>query len=175
VIDALTKGDPPTHALSCLQPIALESEGRCCPWFTPEATFSIINPPYPPLLLRSAAIAVLVRLYEEPEKPGNALDFIKQYLGASVGVDVEGLRAVTISPRTLTPETYCECTSDPTTACSYSDLLCPLIQCDVIISGCRRVSNLYSPLQENDEQKKRIEDLQKQLDEANAKAAEAGA
>jgi len=41
--------------------------------------------------------AVLVRLYEEPEKPGNALDFIKQYLGASVGVDVEGLRAVTSS------------------------------------------------------------------------------
>jgi hypothetical protein len=30
-------------------------------------------------------------------------------------------------------------------------------------------------MQENDEQKKRIEDLQKQLDEANAKAAEAGA
>ena len=30
-------------------------------------------------------------------------------------------------------------------------------------------------LQENDEQKKRIEDLQKQLDEANAKIAEAGA
>merc|ERR1712010_392922 len=40
-----------------------------------------------------AVTKVLVRLYEEPERPGNALDFIKQYLGASVGVDVEGLRA----------------------------------------------------------------------------------
>merc|ERR1712216_1055938 len=40
-----------------------------------------------------ALTKVLVRLYEEPERPGNALDFIKQYLGASVGVDVEGLRA----------------------------------------------------------------------------------
>merc|ERR1712054_687832 len=68
-----------------------------------------------------ALTKVLVRLYEEPEKPGNALDFIKQYLGASVGVDVEGLRA------------------------------------------------------ENDEQKKRIEDLTKQLEEANAKLAEAQA
>merc|ERR1712216_713836 len=40
-----------------------------------------------------ALTKVLVRLYEEPEKPGNALDFIKQYLGASVGVDVESLKA----------------------------------------------------------------------------------
>merc|ERR1712010_287019 len=40
-----------------------------------------------------ALTKVPVRLYEEPEKPGNALDFIKQYLGASVGVDVESLKA----------------------------------------------------------------------------------
>merc|ERR1711985_199660 len=66
-----------------------------------------------------ALTKVLVRLYEEPEKPGNALDFIKQYLGASVGVDVEGLRA------------------------------------------------------ENDEQKKRIEDLTKQLEESNQNLAKA--
>jgi hypothetical protein len=46
------------------------------------------------VLTAANSMVVLVRLYEEPEKPGNALDFIKQYLGASVGVDVEGLRAV---------------------------------------------------------------------------------
>merc|ERR1712028_211877 len=33
----------------------------------------------------------LVRMYEEPERPQQALDFIKQYLGASVGVDHEAL------------------------------------------------------------------------------------
>merc|ERR1711912_202055 len=65
-----------------------------------------------------ALTKVLVRLYEEPERPGNALDFIKTYLGASVGTDVEGLRA------------------------------------------------------ENDEQKKEISDLKKQLEEAQAKLAE---
>jgi hypothetical protein len=32
-------------------------------------------------------------LYEVPERPGNAIDFIKEYLGAPVGVDVEELRA----------------------------------------------------------------------------------
>merc|ERR1711934_799712 len=68
-----------------------------------------------------AVTKVLVRLYEEPERPGNALDFIKQYLGASVGVDVEGLRA------------------------------------------------------EADEAKKKVTDLEKQLEEANAKLAEAQA
>eukprot|EP00438_Fugacium_kawagutii_P001133 Skav218124 [mRNA] locus=scaffold759:283923:285328:- [translate_table: standard] len=32
---------------------------------------------------------VLVGLYEEPERPGNAIDYIKKYLGAPTGVDVE--------------------------------------------------------------------------------------
>ncbi|CAK0833778.1 unnamed protein product [Prorocentrum cordatum] len=36
---------------------------------------------------------VLVGLYEEPERPGNAVDYIKKYLGAPTGVDVEELRA----------------------------------------------------------------------------------
>eukprot|EP00406_Dinophysis_acuminata_P063946 CAMPEP_0179271966 /NCGR_PEP_ID=MMETSP0797-20121207/32251_1 /TAXON_ID=47934 /ORGANISM="Dinophysis acuminata, Strain DAEP01" /LENGTH=101 /DNA_ID=CAMNT_0020980341 /DNA_START=101 /DNA_END=406 /DNA_ORIENTATION=- len=36
---------------------------------------------------------VLVGLYEEPERPGNAIDYIKKYLGAPTGVDVEELRA----------------------------------------------------------------------------------
>ena len=36
---------------------------------------------------------VLVGLYEEPEKPPNAVDYVKRYLGAPTGVDVEALRA----------------------------------------------------------------------------------
>ena len=36
---------------------------------------------------------VLVGLYEEPEKPANALDFIKMTLGAPTGVDVDALKA----------------------------------------------------------------------------------
>lgn len=36
---------------------------------------------------------VLVGLYEEPERPANAIDYIKKFLGASTGVDVEELRA----------------------------------------------------------------------------------
>merc|ERR1719380_539893 len=36
---------------------------------------------------------VLVGLYEEPERPPNAIDYIKKYLGAPTGVDVEELRA----------------------------------------------------------------------------------
>lgn len=36
---------------------------------------------------------MLVGLYEEPEKPANAIDFIKMTLGAPSGVDVEALKA----------------------------------------------------------------------------------
>ena len=36
---------------------------------------------------------VLVGLYEEPEKPGNAVSFIKTQLGAPSDTDVEALRA----------------------------------------------------------------------------------
>ena len=39
------------------------------------------------------AVAVLVGLYEVPEKPANAIDFIKEYLGASVGADADKLKA----------------------------------------------------------------------------------
>lgn len=35
---------------------------------------------------------VLVGLYEEPERPSNAVDYIKRYMGAPAGVDVEALR-----------------------------------------------------------------------------------
>ena len=34
---------------------------------------------------------VLVGLYEEPEKPANALEFIKKYLGSPADVDAEKL------------------------------------------------------------------------------------
>ncbi len=40
---------------------------------------------FPPLL-------VLVGLYEEPERPANAVDYIKRYMGAPAGIDVEALR-----------------------------------------------------------------------------------
>ncbi len=35
----------------------------------------------------------LVALYEAQERPQNAIDFVKEYLGAPVGVDVEELKA----------------------------------------------------------------------------------
>eukprot|EP00727_Mastigamoeba_balamuthi_P014691 m51a1_g9848 putative mycbp_dicdi ame: full=c-myc-binding protein homolog (106) ;mRNA; r:1968783-1969307 len=35
---------------------------------------------------------VLVSLYEEPEKPQDALDYLRRQLGAIVGVDIEGLK-----------------------------------------------------------------------------------
>ena len=42
---------------------------------------------------RLAAPAVLVGLYEEPERPPNAVEWVKKVLGAPVGVDVDALRA----------------------------------------------------------------------------------
>lgn len=36
---------------------------------------------------------VLVGLYEEPERPTNAIEYIKKYLGAPSGIDVEELRS----------------------------------------------------------------------------------
>ena len=38
------------------------------------------------------AFPVLVGLYEEPERPPNAVDYIKRYMGAPTGIDVEALR-----------------------------------------------------------------------------------
>lgn len=35
---------------------------------------------------------VLVGLYEEPERPPNAVDYVKRTMGAPVGVDVDALR-----------------------------------------------------------------------------------
>eukprot|EP00696_Hemimastix_kukwesjijk_P017785 gnl/Hemi2/6527_TR2225_c0_g1_i2.p1 gnl/Hemi2/6527_TR2225_c0_g1~~gnl/Hemi2/6527_TR2225_c0_g1_i2.p1 ORF type:complete len:114 (-),score=38.98 gnl/Hemi2/6527_TR2225_c0_g1_i2:157-498(-) len=39
-----------------------------------------------------AITKVLVALYEEPEKPTNALEFVKQYLGAPTQMEVEVLK-----------------------------------------------------------------------------------
>ena len=39
-----------------------------------------------------ALTKVLVGLYEEPERPINAIDYIKKYIGAPPNVDVEGLK-----------------------------------------------------------------------------------
>mmetsp|Transcript_10715 Transcript_10715/g.17540 ORF Transcript_10715/g.17540 Transcript_10715/m.17540 type:complete len:93 (+) Transcript_10715:119-397(+) len=39
-----------------------------------------------------AMTKVLVGLYEEPERPANAVDYVKRYLGASAGADSEMLR-----------------------------------------------------------------------------------
>jgi hypothetical protein len=37
--------------------------------------------------------AVLVGLYEEPERPPVAVDYVKRYLGTPVGVDIDALKA----------------------------------------------------------------------------------
>lgn len=40
-----------------------------------------------------ALTKVLVGLYEEPERPPNAVDYIKKYMGAPTGVDIDAMRA----------------------------------------------------------------------------------
>ena len=39
-----------------------------------------------------ALTKVLVGLYEEPERPQHAVEYIKKYIGAPANVDVEGLK-----------------------------------------------------------------------------------
>jgi len=39
-----------------------------------------------------ALTKVLVGLYEEPERPPNAVDYIKRYMGAPTGIDIEAIR-----------------------------------------------------------------------------------
>ena len=57
----------------------------------PPPALCLLLPNKPPVCARRRA--VLVGLYEEPEKPANAIDFIKMTLGAPSGVDVEALKA----------------------------------------------------------------------------------
>lgn len=40
-----------------------------------------------------ALTKVLVGLYEESDKPTNAVDYVKRFMGAPTGVDIEALRA----------------------------------------------------------------------------------
>ncbi|KAJ0398043.1 hypothetical protein P43SY_008932 [Pythium insidiosum] len=40
-----------------------------------------------------ALTKVLVGLYEESDKPANAVDYIKRFMGAPTGVDIDALRA----------------------------------------------------------------------------------
>jgi hypothetical protein len=35
----------------------------------------------------------LVGLYEEPERPPNAVEYVRKYMGAAAGVDVDALKA----------------------------------------------------------------------------------
>jgi len=51
-----------------------------------------------------AMTKVLVGLYEVPEKPANAIDFIKEYLGASVSVDLDKLKSTIDSQAKLIEE-----------------------------------------------------------------------
>ena len=52
----------------------------------------------------SIETAVLVGLYEEPERPPNAVDYIKRYMGAPTGVDVESIKAENDSLKRETKE-----------------------------------------------------------------------
>ena len=40
-----------------------------------------------------ALTKALVGLYEEPERPPNAVDYVKRVMGAAVGIDVDALKA----------------------------------------------------------------------------------
>eukprot|EP01084_Bolivina_argentea_P309165 534745_1 len=39
-----------------------------------------------------AITKVLVGLYDEPERPPNVVDYVKRYIGAPTGVDVDAMR-----------------------------------------------------------------------------------
>lgn len=51
-----------------------------------------------------ALTKVLVGLYEEPERPPNAVDYIKRYMGAPTGVDVEAIKAENATLKTENDE-----------------------------------------------------------------------
>ena len=45
------------------------------------------------LFVAASHDTALVGLYEEPEKPENPVDYIKQYLGGSGEIDIEALKS----------------------------------------------------------------------------------
>jgi len=83
VIDALTKGTVGARSTFCA---ALSS---------PPQTIVYDSPSVPRLLLLLLPFCckVLVGLYEETDRPPNALDFVRKYVGVPAGVDVDALRA----------------------------------------------------------------------------------
>lgn len=58
-----------------------------------------------------AMTKVLVGLYEVPERPVNAIDFIKEYLGSAVGQDNEKLRSTIDNQNKLIAEKDAEIAS----------------------------------------------------------------
>jgi hypothetical protein len=91
VIEALPKGE------LLLLPLRLRSpdsgSGPCAPFIDAHTLSWRIPSLLPVLPFGCAAYTVLVALYEEPEKPRNAIEFIKMTLGAPTGTDVEALKA----------------------------------------------------------------------------------
>lgn len=63
------------------------------PWQTPESKKQEFRKYLEKSGVIDALTKVLVGLYEEPDRPQNAVDYIKRYLGAAVGVDAEALKA----------------------------------------------------------------------------------
>jgi len=64
---------------------------NCHQFFTSRFLFSLLS--FSSLSLSLSPIVVLVGLYEEPERPPNAVDYVKRYMGAPTGVDVEAIRS----------------------------------------------------------------------------------
>lgn len=52
---------------------------------------------------------MLVGLYEEPERPPNAVEYVKKVMGAPVGVDVDALRAENEQLRQMVDRLTKEC------------------------------------------------------------------
>ena len=57
---------------------------------TTRLVVSVVHPPPSPRPPRRRP--VLVGLYEEPERPINAVDYVRKYMGAQPGVDVDAVR-----------------------------------------------------------------------------------
>ena len=90
--------------------------------------------------------AVLVGLYEEPERPPNAVDYIKRYMGAPTGIDVEALRQENENARRAASPRAARLARDPRSA----------------------IRDLSRPAQ----LRKEREDLRATIDELNARLTE---
>jgi hypothetical protein len=75
-----------------------------------------------------ALTKVLVGLYEEPERPANAVDYIKRYMGAPTGVDVEASttnRWRSVYHSSCVPLEVCRCSSVLVVRLHFLQLLRP--------------------------------------------------